>query len=356
MLIFEPIVWRILHNGFKNQHRISVSDFSMTTSPPSPPSTSKRQPLWRILGTLLSIALLGVLIYNLGWEDFTAALKQVPLTTFAAACGLMLLSRMCVTLRWFVLLRSAGVRIPFLQTMRLTFMGLFASNFLPSTVGGDVVRMGGAVYQRVDPAISAASLVVDRLVGMAGMVLFLPFGLLAVLSKAGEQAISLIGYTPMFGLAGIPGFNKLRERALHFLRSLLSSAAYWLRHPASLGWALLCTFGHMLFTYLSVSVLLDGMGQPLPFWTVGGLWSISYFISLVPIAVNGFGFQELSINFLYTHFGGITPEAAMALAIFMRITFMIASLPGALFLPDILKPAAPSASAANNQPGISPKA
>jgi len=66
------------------------------------------------------------------------------------------------------------LQISLAETLRLTFAGLFANNFLPSTVGGDVVRLAGAMQARYDSAISAASLVIDRLVGMAGMTLFLP--------------------------------------------------------------------------------------------------------------------------------------------------------------------------------------
>ena len=88
----------------------------------------------------------------------------------------------------------------------------------------------------------------------------------------------------------------------------------------------------MLFTYLIVAVLLNGMGQPMPLWQIGGLWSLSYFVSLAPVSINGLGLQEVSIAYLYSHFGGVPMETGLVLAVMMRLVFLVASLPGAYFL------------------------
>ncbi len=80
-------------------------------------------------------------------------------------------------MRWHVLMSSAGTGITIRQSMRLTFAMLFASNFLPTTIGGDVVRLAGAIRLGFDQAISVASLVVDRLIGMAGMAMGLIFAI-----------------------------------------------------------------------------------------------------------------------------------------------------------------------------------
>lgn len=291
--------------------------------------------IWRVLGAALSVGLLLYLIAVQGWQEFFAALASVPpgaaLAALAAAFG----SRMFVSLRWFILLRAAGVRIGFFTSLRLVFMGLFASNFLPTTIGGDLVRLAGLIAlpaqktrsnARVDSAVAAASLVVDRLVGMAGMAVFLPFGLprLLALNPAPAGQVALAG--------------GLWRRAQRFLRRLFSSTVYWLRSPGQLLLAFLCTLGHSLCTFLAVWLLLDGLRQPVPFLLVGGLWSLSYFISLMPVSINGLGLQEVSIATLYARYGGVSPQAALALAVLMRMLFVLASAPGAAFLPQILQP------------------
>lgn len=297
----------------------------------------RRTSLWRILGTLLSLGLLVYLIYSQGWDEFAAVLRGLPFTTVIFAFALLMCSRVCVTLRWYTLLRSAKVEISFWQCFRLMFMGNFSSNFLPSTVGGDLVRLAGVIQLGVDAGVGAASLVVDRLVGMAGMSSLAPFGLAVVFQPlAGANPRWAAGMVS--GLSNLPGVQKLYRRVKNFLNSLLRSSLYWLRHPTSLVLALLCTFGHMLFTFLMTDVLLTAMQQSVSLWRIGTLWSLSYFISLVPVSLNGLGLQELSISYLYSHFGGVTAQAALALAVLTRLLFLLASLPGVLFLPDILRP------------------
>ncbi len=296
----------------------------MSGQPPVGAPVSRPVPLWRIGGTVLSLGLLAYLVYQQGWSEFSAAVRQIPVSAFVLALGLVLCSRVCVALRWYVLLRSAKVEISFWQAFKLVFMGLFASNFLPSTVGGDLVRLAGAVYLRLDAGVSAASLLVDRLVGMAGMALLLPVGLATVMGAGGTAAAG--------GLLALPKIQPLWQRLVKFVRSLLQSSIYWLRHPASLVGALACTFGHMLFTYLIIAVFLNGMGHPLSLWQIGGLWSFSYFVSLAPVSINGLGLQEVSIAYLYSHFGGVPLETGLALAVLLRLVFLLASLPGAGFL------------------------
>jgi uncharacterized membrane protein YbhN (UPF0104 family) len=301
-----------------------------------------RVPFWRVLGTVLSLALLVYLIRVQGWDEFTQVLARLPGYYFWLALGLTLLSRVCIGLRWFTLLRSADVKISFWQSLRLTFMGLFAANFLPTTVGGDLVRMAGVMYLRVDAGIGAASLVVDRLVGMAGMASWAPFGIAIVLRSgagAGTSAVPAARWALLPFLARVPGGSWVYRKAEKFTRSLLRSAMYWLRHPWSLGLALVCTYGHMFFTFSATWLLLQGMHQPVSFWWIGALWSLNYFITtLLPVSINGLGLQEVAISQLYSHFGGVSMEAALALAVLSRMLYLLASLPGAAFLPDILRP------------------
>jgi glycosyltransferase 2 family protein len=318
-----------------------------------PPNRQRKGNFWRVLGTVLSIGLLLYVIWSQGWEEILNALKDLPFFYVLIAFGLVLVSRFAVTLRWYSLLRTAKVNIPFKQALRLVFMGLFSSNFLPSTVGGDLVRLAGAIYLGLDAGISAASLVVDRLIGMAGMATFLPFGLSAFVQaggagSAGSGAVGglITGQVLAVGFSPIGLTRKLYQRGLKFLKSLVRSSIYWIKHPASLGLAFVCTLVHMAMTFLVVKILLAGMGEQLSFWWIGGLWSCSYFISLMPVSINGLGLQEVSIAYLYSHFGGVPLHTSLALAALMRLLPMLASLPGVFFLPDILRPLPRSLSAA----------
>lgn len=307
------------------------------TPNPSPPGRGANfKRILRLGGSLLALVLLALLIRQQDWAAFWQALKQISWLSFGLVTGLMLASRLAVSGRWHILLRSGGVEIAWVQTARITFAGLFLSNFLPTTIGGDVARLAGALRLGYDRVVSLASLVVDRLVGMAGM---------------GMAALSLLVYIPRI----LPGINqwldlgrlsanvlgsiwigKAAARLKHVLVRLWQALALWLHHPCGLLAALGFTWVHMLCTFGILWVLLRELGEPLPFWLVAGLWAVTYFITLVPVSVNGLGVQELSITFLFTTLGGVSSAAGLTLALFMRLLPMLASVPGALFLPGIL--------------------
>ncbi len=67
-----------------------------------------------------------------------------------------------------------------------------------------------------------------------------------------------------------------------------------------------------------------------------GLSSATYFVTLLPISINGLGVQELVMSYLYVTFAGISPSSGLTLALLYRILQMLASLPGAMFIPDIM--------------------
>ncbi|MCB0119744.1 MAG: flippase-like domain-containing protein [Anaerolineales bacterium] len=282
-----------------------------------------RQMLIRGLGSLLALALLLILIREEGDGEVFSALRRVSLPYFFLALLALLVSRMFAASRWYILLRSAGVEISFLRAVMLTFTGNFSSNFLPSTIGGDVVRLGGTMQMGYDRAICLASLVVDRLIGMAGMVLASPLGLIPLFSMDSGlvQSISLAG---------------LLQKGRDFAKRTLEAFSIWLKRPAGLGGALLATLGNQAFIYLMIYLLLLSIGHHLSFWLVAGMYTLTYFVTLVPISINGLGVQELSMTFLLVQLGGLAQSESATIALLTRALFVLTSLPGAFFLPSIL--------------------
>ncbi len=277
---------------------------------------------------MLAIGLLIYLLSRQGWAEILSAAGQISWWRFLLAFVLVMVSRLAVAGRWHVLMHSAGTGITLRQSLRLTFAMLFSSNFLPTTIGGDVVRLAGAIRLGFDQAVSLASLVVDRLVGMAGMAMALPFGIPGYLRSISQQS--------MVGSLAIPWLNRVNQQIAGFLHELGKALALWIHKPRALLSALGFTWVHMLCTFTIVWLLLRGMGEHIPFWLVMGLWSATYFVTLLPISINGMGVQELALTYFYVSVGGISAASGLTLALLVRILQMVASLPGALFIPDIM--------------------
>jgi uncharacterized membrane protein YbhN (UPF0104 family) len=274
------------------------------------------------------VGLLIFLLSEQGWNEISLAVRQIAWWRFILAFVLVFVSRFAVVGRWHVLMHSAGTGITPRQSIRLTFAMLFSSNFLPTTIGGDVVRLAGAIRLGFDQATSVASLVVDRLVGMTGMAMALPFGIPGYMRYFASSNGSMT--------LAVPWLNPLVEKIRRFMQELIRASALWLRKPRSLLGALAFTWVHMLCTFIQVWLLLGGMGERISFLMIMGLWSATYFVTLLPISINGMGVQELAMTFFYSAIGGISQPSGLTLALLMRALQMLASLPGALFIPDIL--------------------
>lgn len=290
--------------------------------------TERLNRLLRIAGSIVAFALLLYVLSRQGWEEILASLRGIPPWRLWAALGLMLVSRLAVSARWHTLLHSAGVPVRLQDSLRITFAGLFASNFLPTTIGGDVVRLAMAIRQGYDKVVAAASLVVDRLVGMAGMGTAAPLGLLPVLDRG--EASALLALATM----SLPA--RLGARVKRIWSRLWEAFGLWLRSPRGLLLAYFWTWIHQFCIFGVVWLMLGGLHEPIPYWLAGGLWSFTYFVTLLPISINGLGLQELSMTAIFSGLGGVSLAGAATAALLVRTLQMLASLPGAAFLPDIL--------------------
>jgi len=292
----------------------------------------------RVVGTLIALALLVYLLSQQGWDKIALAIRQIPPWQIGLALGLMIISRLIISGRWYVLLRSANIGINYWGSLRLTLAGLFATNFLPTTIGGDVVRLAGLIQLKYDGAVSTASLIVDRLVGMAGMAMAIPLGLPSLI-EAWPFTATTIGRPAVTGtIVSKKWGQSLWDKIRKLTHRLVDALTLWLKKPRALIVSLVLSWAHMLCFFLLIRILLEGMGEDIPVWTIAGLYSFAYFVTLLPFSINGYGLQEISLTFVFSSIGGATVSNSLTMALLFRTLTMLVSLPGAFFLPEILSP------------------
>ncbi len=278
----------------------------------------------RWAGTLLAVVLLLLLIREEKWDDIVLAVQQVSLRQFLLAFALLMISRLFIVGRWYVLMHSGGVDISVKDSAALTFTGLFASNFLPTTVGGDLARLAGAMQLGYDRAVCLASLVADRLIGMLGMVFALPFGLVPFMKSLAFISYKVLAIMPFF------------QKTINFGQRTLSTFSIWFKKPFALLLSLGFTLGNMIFIFAAIYVLTASLGRSVSYWLIAGLWSLTYFVTLVPISINGYGVQEFSLTYLLAKLGGLDHAQSVTIAVLIRLLFILASTPGAVYLPSIM--------------------
>jgi hypothetical protein len=119
------------------------------------------------------------------------------------------------------------------------------------------------------------------------------------------------------------------------MEQLLRALRLWLGQPMALAAALAAALMAIVTFLTGVWALAVGLGIPVGFAEVAGVSVLTYFFTLVPLSINGYGLRELAVLTLYVQVGA-TPEQATALALLTRAIFLLASLPGALWVGEML--------------------
>ena len=111
-----------------------------------PPDDSPRPSRARSLAlsaikAVVSIGLLAVLFSRVDFARLWSVARQASPAWLAAALALYFLMVLASVLRWGILLRAQHVRLPYSFLTQSFLVATFFNNFLPSNIGGDVIRI-----------------------------------------------------------------------------------------------------------------------------------------------------------------------------------------------------------------------
>ena len=297
----------------------------------------KSTPIWR---WLLTIAAVGLFIYQFTRQDTSeifSILKNIPVEWLLVSMLLLFASRFAIAARWNALLKINEPKPKYGQSLKITFAGLFANNFLPTSIGGDVVRLMMCTQAQLDAAYVTSSLVMDRIVGFTGMFFFMPFGLAMWINSPDNPFAASAFFVLPFAMAFSDVFKKVWETIKKFIFKIWDSLKLWVRNPRYLLEALGYTFLHMFFFFSAMWIYLHALQVDISLFKLGAIYSLSYVISLFPISIGSLGIQEMAISYFFSTLGNVPAESAYALALLLRISFMLCSVPGVFFLPDLGK-------------------
>jgi uncharacterized membrane protein YbhN (UPF0104 family) len=282
----------------------------------------------RWIGTSVSLALLFWLLWRQDWEKLVSNVTSLPINKILLALGLIFLGQLWNSIRWMILLQAQGMGITRFRVIQLAFAGLFASNFLPTTIGGDLVRIVGVSTYSRDRVIGVATVVVDRLISVIGMFFVLPFSWPLISSSLSSS----LGIFSSIAFINSRFIRSIRD----FISRLLKALAMWAKYPRSLLLALMASWLGVACYFAAVWVCARGLDINVSIFDVAGVTGLTYFLTLLPISINGFGIRELGVLALYVQLGA-QPEAAAALALITRAMLLTVSLPGAIWLSSVME-------------------
>lgn len=293
------------------------------------------------------------------WINLKQIFVQMNLWIFAATLGIFVLSQILVALRWWLLLRTQSIFIRFWAAVRLHLLGLFYNNFMPSSVGGDLIR-AWYVTRHTDKKFAAAlSVFVDRMIGLLSTlviaVFFYSFFLRGrgAIMPSGDEGGFLNSITKHKGivlwgaLAALTTFCilLLHKRGRAVLVNVWSFiCVHSIRIVSKLRDAIFiyCSKPLTIFAAFGLTVFLQIMVIT-SFWFLGmnlGIdasikyyyvfFTLAWVLGAVPVSIGGAVVVEVFLVSLFIKFAGVGEEAASALALCQRAVWMLASLSGAV--------------------------
>ena len=119
----------------------------------------------------ISALLLFYLFSKIDIGKFAGILKAADPVYIFYAFLFFLLSNAVILYRWLIFIRALELDSPLEDVIRYFFIGLFGNLFLPSGVGGDLIKAMGLCKSSSRKARVIASVVLDRLSGFAAVII-----------------------------------------------------------------------------------------------------------------------------------------------------------------------------------------
>jgi hypothetical protein len=298
-----------------------------------------------VLKITVSLALLAYLLSTTDLDALQRRVRAGDTVLLALAMALYAAILAISTWRWRVLLEAQGYTAPLSQLSSSYLVATFFNNFLPSNIGGDVIRVRdssrltgstttslavvaidrilglGALYTLAVAAYLAGGPAVRDLVGARPVLIFLGlvFGALAYIFFRPGIARRLVGAA---GLARMPWALKRFETvqaAVHVYRSQV--VAVWIAFLGSVALQAI-----VVYYYYNVA---RSLRIPLPLSACFLMVPLCTLVQTIPISFNGWGIRE-SVFIVYFGQVGLPRDSALAFSLVGAGLIVLMSLSGAI--------------------------
>ncbi len=259
-----------------------------------------------------SAVILVLLLRFLPLEQLWERMRQVsPVEWLMVLAGYLCAHMMAMT-KWRLMVNLAGAELNWMQAARCYFAGLFSNLFLPSLVGGDVVRAGLGLKLAQSRAGVLLGSFLDRLLDVAVMGVVAVVGTLLVPGALNERsrrvfwfvaavlALALAGATAAMWLLarrGVP--SKIRRKLVKVRvagRSMGKRPQYALL-ALSMGLTTQMTF----LTMMAVLASACGLHLEYRLWVFA--FPLAKLSALTPATLGGIGVREAALGALLKPFG-----------------------------------------------------
>lgn len=308
-----------------------------------PPLESRRGPGWKFwLRIVVSVVLLAVLVDKAPNVDDVLPNRHHVLTGMLLA-GALLMTFLGVFLsawRWERVLNVFEAPVPLRTLVAHYLAGLFVGNVLPSTIGGDVLRIARASTTIGDSKVGFASVALERLTGFVALPLLVFAGVAVRPSLLDVDriwmplliaAVTLVFLVVILYLAGHPriaGRFAEHENWMRFIGGIHDGIDRLRRSPRHalpvLGTAVL----YQVSVVVSVALIFRTLDLPVPLAAIFVYVPAVAMLQVLPLTFNGLGVREGALV-LFLEPWGVSRAQAVAVGLLWFSCTLIVSMLGA---------------------------
>ncbi len=268
-----------------------------------------KKPLILLLKIAVSGGLIAFLVTQMDLAAVRGALAAVTPFSVIACIGLLFAQMFLLTLRWTILMRAAGADIGYWAALRILFAAMFFTQALPSSIGGDAVRIY-MVHRRGLPLGQASSTVLlDRA---------------QLLPVAALLAIGA-GFWLLPRIARLLAVYRWGARLAKPL-GLIGQLARDIRLAVPV---FAISFSVHASTALAVWILAGDLAPGITYFTVLAFLPPAILLMVLPITIAGWGVREgvLVTLFTLTGYGG---AEGLIVSLLWGVTTLLAVVPAGL--------------------------
>ena len=242
-------------------------------------------------------------------------------------------------IRWKLVTQGIRAPVSTRDSLSITAIGWFFNQTLPSTIGGDAVRIYLAWRTGISKAAAIHGIVLDRLMGLFVVLILATFFLAPLLSGLTAEfqkvfltvfiAAGYAGYIVLFSFSGMFAGRFESFRIVRLVRALSNDARTTLVSLSPGGVILAISVVLQIVQIASVYFIAVALGLEVNFTAVMVALPAVLLISSLPISLAGWGVREQSMV-LALGAMGVAPTDALAISVLLGLSWIVIGLPGAL--------------------------
>ncbi len=300
-----------------------------------------------LLKISFSIFIIVMVLHYIDDEKVVMLLSSVDLEWFAYLIVLITIDRLFMAYKWSMLLEAKGIKVPIVKLLKLYYVGTFVGVFLPTTVGGDMLRVYllSNEVERAEDVFS--SVVVERLVGfLAALILaFVSIAIFEYMYVSYHKSIFylVLGFAVFFSVTVpislkwglvkkifniVPGRFQ-RSKAFIKLKGIYVSYVGYSDQKSVLIKFLVFSLLEQIFPVAEYYVSARAIGVVAPVIVFFAVVPIVMLIVRIPISFNGIGVNEGLLVYFFSLLG-LSLAGAFSIGLLGHIGVLVASLPGLL--------------------------